>query len=550
MYTYYNYNTPISILSKQTTLINIFVLKSLIVYKKIMKKIIYLIICMLLANVTWSQDLHLGSSAAITTLPGGCVFVGGNVSVDASASLTTTSDATASGSFIVSGSTTGNITYKRYIEDNNWHLVSAPVKSQSIPSFVDAAAGNAVKVSSTTGSHAVAYYQNTNTAGMRWTYHNTNPNPDLENQEKLEDFNTGQGYSMKRTAAGDYTFTGTMANADVSVTIPKITTDGTHLWSAIGNPFPSFLTVSEISAANPDALDNGAFAFFYVWDGTSYVPDNLSSSLQLAPGQAFKVMARSNGLSFIFPKSSQKHNSGVATFYRPSTSTPTISVHLTKATSSKSASLEFLDTSTTGLDVGYDAGAYQDGAPSFSINTHLVSDSQGIDFTIQSLPTSFLESEVAIPLSINAGIDEEVTFSVDTNNLPDGISVYLEDTLNNTFTNLTDAPLTLKITAALSGIGRFYLRTSSGVLSTEDSLVGAFINLYKTSNGTVKITGLTAGSAATFSLFTILGKEVLATKFMAQNVQEISLPQSLSTGVYIVSVVSDLGTFHKKIIIE
>ena len=252
MYTYYNYNTSISILSKQTTLINIFVLKSLIVYKKIMKKIIYLIICMLLANVTWSQDLHLGSSAAITTLPGGCVFVGGDVSVDASASLTTTSDATASGSFIVSGSTTGNITYKRYIEDNNWHLVSAPVTSQSIPSFVNAAAGNAVKVSSLTKSHAVAYYKNTNTAGMRWTYHNDSP--DKENQEELEDFNTGQGYSMKRTAAGDYTFTGTMANADVSVTIPKITTDGTHLWSAIGNPFPSFLTVSEISAANPDAL--------------------------------------------------------------------------------------------------------------------------------------------------------------------------------------------------------------------------------------------------------------------------------------------------------
>ena len=147
-------------------------------------------------------------------------------------------------------------------------------------------------------------------------------------------------------------------------------------------------------------------------------------------------------------------------------------------------------------------------------------------------------------------MDEEVTFSVDTNNLPDGVSVYLEDTLNNTFTNLTEAPLALKITAALSGIGRFYLRTTSGVLSTEDSLVGAFINVYKTSNGTVKITGLTSGSAATFSLFTISGQEVLATKFRAQNVQEISLPASLSTGVYIVGVVSDLGTFHKKIVIE
>jgi hypothetical protein len=151
---------------------------------------------------------------------------------------------------------------------------------------------------------------------------------------------------------------------------------------------------------------------------------------------------------------------------------------------------------------------------------------------------------------MNADINEEVTFSVDTNHLPEGVSVYLEDALNNTFTNLTDAPLKLKIASALSGIGRFYVRTSSGVLSTETNFVGAPIAVYKTSNGTVKITGLTAGSAATFSLFTILGKEVLATKFSTQNVKEILLPASLSTGVYIVSVVSDLGTFHKKIIIE
>ena len=204
---------------------------------------------MLLANVTWSQDLHLGSSAAITTLPGGCVFVGGNVSIDASASLTTTSDATASGSFIVSGSTTGNITYKRYIEDNNWHLVSAPVTSQNIPSFVGVA-GNAVAISTTTGSSAVSYYKNTNAAGKRWTYHHADPDSEKENQETLTNFIAGQGYSMKKTAAagaGDYTFTGEMENADVSVTIPKLPNTqsqialwGPHLWSAIGIRFLLF----------------------------------------------------------------------------------------------------------------------------------------------------------------------------------------------------------------------------------------------------------------------------------------------------------------------
>jgi hypothetical protein len=520
-----------------------------------MNKVIYLIFCILLTNVIWSQDLHVGSGAAITTLPGSVLFAGSNVSVDAAASLTTTSDATASGSFIVNGSTTGNITYKGYIDDDDWYLVSAPVTDLDIPTFVGVA-GTVVAYNADNKNHAVSYYKNTNAAGKRWTYHNT-VNTAPENQEILTSFIAGQSYSMKRTAAGTYTFTGAMANADVSVTIPTTTTTGTHLWSAIGNPFPSFLplnnaaNVANILADNAGVLDP-SFAFLYFWDGTSYQPLGLSdaTALQLAPGQAFMVRAKSVSETFIFKKTLQNHNSGVAMFYKSSTTTPTISVHLTNGALNKVTNLEFLNSATRGLDVGYDAGAYQDGTPTFSINTHLVSDSQGIDFTRQSLPISSLDSEVSIPLSINAGIDEEVTFSAATNHLPKGVSVYLEDTLNNTFTNLTDAPFKIKITAALSGIGRFYVRTSSGVLSTETNLVDSLIDVYKTSNGTVKITGLTSGSAATFSLFTILGKEVLATKFITQNVQEILVPASLSAGVYIVAVVSDLGTFHKKIIIE
>jgi hypothetical protein len=518
-----------------------------------MKTTTIIMFCLITSSLTWSQQLYVAADGVVRITPTAFVHAGGEVAVIAGGDVTIDSDATHSGSFIVSGSTTGKITYKRYIDDANWHLVSAPVTDQSIPTFVGDA-GNAVPQSGTTSNYAVSYYNNTNAAGNRWTYHNT-VDTAPENQETLTSFIAGQGYSMKRTAAGDYTFTGAMANADVSFTIPTTTTTGTHLWSAIGNPFPSFLSVNTAADAANLLVDNVAalddsFAFLYVWNGTSYDPIGHAAALQLAPGQAFMVRAKSTSETFTFKKTLQNHNSGVATFYKSSASTPTISVHLTSGTLNKSANLEFLDDSTAGLDVGYDAGAYQDGTPSFSINTHLVSDSQGIDFTRQSLPTSSLDSEVAIPLSINAGINEEVTFSVETNNLPDGVSVYLEDALNNTFTNLTAAPLKIKITAALSGIGRFYVRTSSRVLSTETNLVGALINAYKTSNGTVKITGLTSGSAATFSLFTILGKEVLATKFIAQNVQEISLPASLSAGVYIVNVASDLGTFHKKIIIE
>jgi len=71
------------------------------------------------------------------------------------------------------------------------------------------------------------------------------------------------------------------------------------------------------------------------------VPLSSRSALQLAPGKAFMVRAKSNGKIFVFKKASQNHSGGVATFYKqPSTAIPTISVDLTKGTSNKSAHLE------------------------------------------------------------------------------------------------------------------------------------------------------------------------------------------------------------------
>ena len=159
------------------------------------------------------------------------------------------------------GNTTGNITYKRYVQDVNWHLLAAPVTSQSIPAFVEVA-GNAVTQSGS--NYAVSYYKNTNSAGKYWMYHSANPTE--ENQETLTSFIAGRGYRMKRAAAGEYTFTGTMANTDVSVTIPTTSTNGTasaYFRSAIANPFPSFLSVSDILTSDNLIALGDAFAFLY-----------------------------------------------------------------------------------------------------------------------------------------------------------------------------------------------------------------------------------------------------------------------------------------------
>lgn len=116
-------------------------------------------------------------------------------------------------------------------------MFSAPVTSQGIPAFV-AESDNKIIVNGTT--YAVAYYYNNNPSAKRWKYHIAGPTL-LVNQQTLVTFTSGLGYTMNRKEVGHYTFTGTMANGDVTMTIPFVNS-GSHYWSSIGNPIPFFFT--------------------------------------------------------------------------------------------------------------------------------------------------------------------------------------------------------------------------------------------------------------------------------------------------------------------
>ena len=51
-------------------------------------------------------------------------------------------------------------------------------------------------------------------------------------------------------------------------------------------------------------------------------------------------------------------------------------------------------------------------------------------------------------------------------------------------------------------------------------------------------------------MYSISGKQVLATSFAMQSVNNITIPSNLSKGVYVVQFVSDNSKQTKKIIIE
>lgn len=521
--------------------------------KRITSSVLWGVGLLLSSGSLMGQDLYINTGGSVSIAAGDALYSMGNTTVAASGSLTILSDASTSGSFIAAGSVTGSVSYHRYISDTDWHLVSAPVSGQSIPLFV-AESGNSVTTNGVNGNYAVARYKSENSASTRWTYHNTSPS--AANQETLVDFNTGQGYSMNRTAAGVYMFSGSMETANVAVSLTYSGGQG-HYWSCVGNPYPSFMpananaSASNVLGQNLAFLDP-SFAALYLWDGSGYqVINQASAAVQLAPGQAFMVKAKDASETFTFTESLQNHQSGNDNFYRNTDPTPRILLQVSDATTSKETEIKYLSNATTGLDVGYDAGAYVDGSPSFSLDTHLVADSQGVNFTLQCLPDNDYEN-IIVPLSITADAGTELTFGAVVDHLPQGIDVYLNDAHNGSFTNITNINqgYTITLESALAGIGRFYIYTSSQALSTDNPEVLQTIKMYQTDHNTVRITGLQAQQTASIQLYDITGKTLMSKYFSTALLTDVSLPGSLKTGVYIVRLQTQRGALSKKIIIE
>ncbi|CAI8333004.1 MAG: Uncharacterised protein [Flavobacterium sp. SCGC AAA160-P02] len=129
------------------------------------------------------------------------------------------------------------------------------------------------------------------------------------------------------------------------------------------------------------------------------------------------------------------------------------------------------------------------------------------------------------------------------------MNIYLEDKEDNTFTLLDgDSNFATTLTSDLSGIGRFYLHTTSESLSSDDLLNNNNISMYASSKENLRVVGVQNGTA-NVRLYTILGKEVLRSSFEGTGMNDIQLP-NLSEGVYIVNLSTTNGTINKKIIIQ
>jgi len=490
------------------------------------------------------------------------VSSGASLTIDETSSLTVSGDFTNNGtvtlnsteddfsSLIVTGTATGDIVYNRFVNvyddtaGGGWDLVSSPV-GMTITDFITA---NGANIEVLGDNYAFAQYDN---ATGQWERYAT--------ASQDGSFTSGQGYAMATSVGAAVTFTGAMQTTDQSINI--INNDGLNnvgrRWNLVSNPFPSYIAGNTAAAtnnfmdANSSVIDS-EFLAVYGWNGSDYtIYNQLSGAFSMAPGQGFWVAAAGTSDAALDFTAAMRTTTGTGDFVSgPQLLTYNVGLKLYNGEIERAATnFYFRNGLTLGLDPGYDAAAYNQ---STKLSSRLAGGSQETAFAINAMDIDDLQN-TRVPLEIRQNAGQAFTISISDMELPQDISVYLEDTLNGTLTSLKDGDFELTAQSNLSGADRFFIVfKDNSVLSSGDTLGINALNVYKANTDSfVTIAGITPDlGKLNATLYNILGATVREKALNTATATQTLSTEGLASGLYIIQLRSGNQVFTKKIIVE
>lgn len=190
-----------------------------------------------------------------------------NLELEASATLTISSDASTSGSLIIAGAYSGaaDVTYNRYLTGNQTHFIGSPFSNETLASFITIAG----LINDGTNYNMTHYVESTDNWYGKYI------------ASVSGDFVPGQGYAIKTISDGNIYFEGTPNTAAVNATI----TSDANGWNLLSNPYTSAIAVTDdatsvdeylLQASNLAVLEP-SYAAVYVWDENVSDPTNLDN---------------------------------------------------------------------------------------------------------------------------------------------------------------------------------------------------------------------------------------------------------------------------------
>lgn len=482
----------------------------------------------------------------VTVNAGQQVTIASGSTLTASGNLILKSDNAGTASLIGTTTVAGTTSAECYLTGGKWHVVSPIAAGGSISTFIQITE-NAIPVNGSSQYGMMDYNEATNL----WK--------DYFTASTSGNLTSGQGYSLRRSADGVVTFSGTLFSGTKTVSLTKLG-EG---WNCIGNPYTSAIGMNSLATSTENFLTKNSgslessYACVYVWDPTSStyqilgnLPTGLPSERSLVQnylqsGQGFFVKAKDAASSIQFSPAMQSHQTSVE-FKSATTAWSTVTLKASSNQTSTSAILAFNNQMTKGLDPTYDAGLLR-GTNGLSLYTKLVDDN-GVDFAIQCLPETGAE-QMVIPVGLESKVGGEVRFSAVITSLPAGCTVLLEDRVAKTVTDLSDGKeMVATVSANTAGTGRFYLHMSK--LTTGNDLTPeASFNLKAYVSGEqIVIEGRVSGQAKA-SLYDSKGSQ-LGLYNLEEGTRNAIPATGLSSGLYILKVTDGKNAFTSKLVIN
>ena len=515
---------------------------------------------------TLTLNGNLSNFGPIQINSGQRLVMGSGIDVTATNPITIKSNSNSHGSFYFTGTWTkagasGVINYNRHISNlSTWDLISVPVSDLSISSF----AQGETDLATNGAQYAIGTYTNTSaasSAGNTWQNYTTGTAPSAGNftpakgyQMAAKGTNSGSGVGAEMTFSGKPN-TGTksisIVNSETGNGSDNLEADASR-FNLVGNPYPSFISVSSFLAANSSVLGSGFDV--YGWNGSSYTTYNSASGAYIAPGQGFMVGAdSSNSATLSFTTGMQSTgNTSMDDFISGDQLEDRAELFLGYSNSyySNKTELYFLENTTDSFDTSYDSVTI-DFDHNTGIHTRLVdSSSDNRNFVIQSLSYAEMNEKV-IPLVIHGTEGEELMVNILHRTTPADINIYLEDTFLNTLTNLKEEDFVITPMSDISGAGRFYIYLTEDTMSANE-VASNLMNAYKEADSDfITIEGLSSQTGEVkVSMYNILGSKIMSTSFDNSLNQRIISTQGISQGIYVVELESLGNRVTKKILIK
>ena len=505
------------------------------------------------------NNLTINDAATIDVLEGESIELNGSLINNGDLILNSTSIQYSS--LIVNGSVMGGAVYKRFVNSNSGgnDLISPPLVGETWSAFLgsDTNASDLLDNGDTNPTtYAFGPFDKLTDSYINYT---------SETSATLE---SGTGYRAGTdvgVTGTTLTFTGNVSTTAINVDIISTGVGDTYPeWNLIGNPYPSYIKLSDFLSTNINEFLSSSAAI-YGYDGDTsngwkiwnlaYASMNPNSII--TPGQGFLVSSKSGGGTMTFDPSFRATASGdpqldddfIDGRDNESNEIAYLKLEMNSNLNSYSTDFYFTDLASSGLDVGYDASAFNGVAPDYAIYSHLVENSTGVDMSIQSVSFNDVNNSLVIPLGINAAQGEQITVSMPNNTLSTDVEVYLEDNLTNTFTLLNSNNYSFTTGDNLSGIGRFYLRFEAEALDVIDNELSTLLVYTSDSPKQIIIEGPLENTTKAI-LYDVQGREVLSQLLdVNENLQLIDV-NDLSSGVYVIHLQSTTRSISRKIIIK